>query len=84
MPRPEALTVGAEGFDRYGSAWAIGGLAWYPEQQDDGSVRFLATHRAAWVEVTLPKEYAGGGSDGPVVLAELAARITRTIPEGYV
>ncbi|CAM5304810.1 DUF3515 family protein [Streptomyces abikoensis] len=84
VPHPEALTVGAQRFDRYGSAWDIGGIAWYPEQQADRSVRFLAVQRAAWVEVTLPKDYVGGGSDGPGVLAELAARITRTIPEGYV
>ncbi len=86
VPRPEALTHGSKSFDRYAPAWDIGGIEWFAEPRSGGSVRFLATHRAAWVEVTLPKEYAGGGgdTDGPGVLAELAARIRKTIPEGYV
>ncbi|MEV4502496.1 DUF3515 family protein [Streptomyces klenkii] len=92
VPRPEALRVGSPHFDRYGSAWDLGGIEWYPQQQADGSVRFLATKRSAWVEVTLPKEYAGGGgggsgdggADGAAVLEEIAAHIKMTIPEGYV
>lgn len=90
VPRPEALKAGSPHFDRYGSAWDLGGIEWYPQQQADGSVRFLATKRAAWVEVTLPKEYAGGsgsgggGADGAAVLEEIAAHIKMTIPEGYV
>ncbi|MFF7726618.1 DUF3515 family protein [Streptomyces sp. NPDC008001] len=86
VPHPEVLMVGSRSYDRYAAAWDIGGIAWFPEQQEDGGVRFLATHRAAWVEVTLPKEYTGGAGevDGPGVLAALAAAVAKTIPEGYV
>ncbi|MCF3106437.1 DUF3515 domain-containing protein [Streptomyces roseoverticillatus] len=83
VPKPEALTEGTKSFDPYAPAWDIGGIEWFAEPRSDGSVRFLATHRAAWVEVTLPKEYAGGGG-GTDILAGIAARITKTIPEGYV
>ncbi|PSJ25972.1 DUF3515 domain-containing protein [Streptosporangium nondiastaticum] len=86
VSRPDALTYGSKSFDRYAPAWDIGGIEWFAEPQSGGGVRFLATHRAAWVEVTLPKQYAGGSgaTDGTDVLAELASRIRKTIPEGYV
>ncbi|WP_246430619.1 DUF3515 domain-containing protein [Streptomyces rectiverticillatus] len=83
IPRPEVLTVGSESFDRYAPAWEIGGIRWFVEQLPGGSVRCVANHRAAFVEVFVPKEYGGDGT-GQTVLTELAAIISATIPEGYV
>ncbi|MEU1819989.1 DUF3515 domain-containing protein [Streptomyces roseifaciens] len=83
IPRPEVLTVGSKSFDRYAPVWETGGVKWFVEQLPGGGVRCIVSHRAAFVEVFVPKEHGGDGT-GQTLLAELTAVIGATIPEGYV
>ncbi|GGY07544.1 DUF3515 domain-containing protein [Streptomyces hiroshimensis] len=83
IPHPDVLTVGSKSFDRYASAWEIGGIEWFPVRLPDGGVRCIAIHRAAFVEVVVPKEYGGDGT-GQTALAELGPLIVKAVPEGYV
>ncbi|WP_333768822.1 DUF3515 domain-containing protein [Streptomyces sp. IBSBF 2435] len=54
----------------------VDGVGWSIEHGSGGSFRLTTTLRTAYVEVTLPKKYAG--DLGP--LTDLADAVTRTIP----
>jgi hypothetical protein len=56
----------------------VDGVGWLIEPQGGGAFRLTTTLRKAYVEVTLPKKYAG--DLGP--LTDLAGAVKRTIPEG--
>ena len=54
----------------------VDGVGWLIEQRPDGTCRLTTTLRKAYVEVTLPKKYAG--DIGP--LTDLAAAVKKAIP----
>ena len=56
----------------------VDGVGWSLEPQQGGSFRLTTTLRKAYVEVTLPKKYAG--DLGP--LTDLAGAVKKAIPEG--
>ncbi|MEW2522373.1 DUF3515 domain-containing protein [Actinacidiphila alni] len=56
----------------------VDGVGWLIEQQSDGAFRLTTTLRKAYVEVTLPKKWAG--DLGP--LTDLADAVKATVPEG--
>ncbi|MGW1073912.1 DUF3515 domain-containing protein [Streptomyces sp. NPDC002537] len=72
MTRPASATV------------EIDDVEWMPEQQPDGSVRVTTSKREAWVEVTIPKEYAGGAGDGFGMLDVLSDAVGKAIPYGMI
>ncbi|MDQ0993262.1 DUF3515 domain-containing protein [Streptomyces sp. V3I7] len=57
----------------------VNGVGWLLVKRDDGSFRFTTTLRAAYVEVTLPKERTAHGLTPLIGLAE---PIKKAIPEG--
>ncbi|MEE4540830.1 DUF3515 domain-containing protein [Streptomyces sp. V4-01] len=72
VPRPPVdASPEADGVDVNGVGWSI-------EQESGGSFRLTTTLRKAYVEVTLPRKYAG--DLGP--LTDLAGAVKKTIPEG--
>jgi hypothetical protein len=72
VPRPEILkSPAADGV-------TVNGVGWVIEQRPGGVFRLTTTLRKAYVEVTLPKKYAG--DIGP--LTDLAGAVRRTVPEG--
>jgi hypothetical protein len=56
----------------------VNGVGWSIEPQAGGSFRLTTTLRKAYVEVTLPKRYAG--DLGP--LTDLADAVRKSVPEG--
>lgn len=56
----------------------VGGVSWSFEEGAHGSVRLTTTLRKAYVELTLPEKYAHDATP----LADLAAAVKHTIPEG--
>ncbi|MCL2730144.1 MAG: DUF3515 domain-containing protein [Actinomycetia bacterium] len=72
VPRPAADN------DSSADAVEVDGVGWLIEPQNGGTFRLTTTLRKAYVEVTLPKKYAG--DVGP--LTDLASAVKRTIPEG--
>ncbi|SEO00179.1 Protein of unknown function [Actinacidiphila rubida] len=72
VPRPAADN------DASADAVEVDGVGWLIEPQNGGTFRLTTTLRKAYVEVTLPKRYAG--DLGP--LTDLAGAVKRTIPEG--
>lgn len=75
VPRPEVLTPGSDRYDPTADAAEVNGVSWLLEQQDDG-YRFTTTGRKAFVELTVPGEYA------PEInaLTDLADAVARTVP----
>lgn len=72
VPRPLADdSVNTDGVDVDGVGWSI-------EPQPGGSFRLTTTLRKAYVEVTLPKKYAGDLNP----LTDLAGPVKKTIPAG--
>jgi hypothetical protein len=72
VPRPAVdANPEADGVDVDGVGWSI-------EPQSGGSFRLTTTLRKAYVEVTLPKKWAG--DLGP--LTDLAGPVKKTIPAG--
>ncbi|MEU8673171.1 DUF3515 domain-containing protein [Streptomyces sp. NPDC048560] len=71
VPRPAKMEdVQSEGIDADGVNWLL-------EQREDAGPRFTTTYRKAYVEVTLPKEFAHDITP----LAEFAASVRKTVPE---
>jgi uncharacterized protein DUF3515 len=56
----------------------VDGVGWVIEQQPGGGFRLTTTLRKAYLEVTLPKKWAG--DVGP--LTDLAGAVKLTVPEG--
>ncbi len=75
VARPEILTPGSEHYDPTTDAVEVNGVAWLPEEQEDG-YRFTTTDRKAYVELTVPSKY--GNEVDP--LTDLAEAIEQTIP----
>jgi hypothetical protein len=72
VPRPAVdRSTSTDGVDVDGVGWSI-------EQRPGGGFRLTTTLRKAYVEVTLPKKYAG--DLGP--LTDLAGAVKQTIPAG--
>jgi hypothetical protein len=69
------LTPGSDRYDPTADAAEVNGVSWLLEQQDDG-YRFTTTGRKAFVELTVPGEYA------PEInaLTDLADAVARTVP----
>lgn len=72
VPRPEADRDSAT------DAVDVDGVSWSIEQEPGGVFRLTTTLRKAYVEVTLPKRFAG--DVGP--LTDLADAVRKSIPEG--
>ncbi|MFC5721179.1 DUF3515 domain-containing protein [Streptomyces gamaensis] len=81
VPRPEVLTPGSAHYSPTTDAAEIDGVDWVPERQPDGSVRCTTQWRAAFVEVTLPKEVTGGAGDISA-LTDLADAVKKALPFG--
>jgi hypothetical protein len=75
VPRPELLTPGSEHYNPTAEGVEVNGVTWLLEKQEDG-YRFTTTGRKAFVEVTVPGEYA------PEVnaLTDLATAVKKTVP----
>lgn len=72
VPRPDVLkSPDADGV-------TVDGVGWVIEEQSGGGFRLTTTLRKAYVEVTLPKKFAG--DLGP--LTDLAGAVKKTVPEG--
>ncbi|MFD6416941.1 DUF3515 domain-containing protein [Streptomyces sp. NPDC060194] len=56
----------------------VDGVSWLTEERSDGSYRFTAILREAYVEVTLPAKFPGGAAP----LVDLAPAVSKAIPEG--
>jgi hypothetical protein len=76
VPRPEKLSPGSEHYNPTADAAEVNGVSWLLEQRDDGW-RFTTTGRTAFVEVTVPEDYA------PEVeaLPDLAGAVRKAVPE---
>ncbi|WP_405722654.1 DUF3515 domain-containing protein [Streptomyces sp. NBC_01537] len=76
VPRPEVLTPGSKTYNPTSDAADVNGVSWLVQQLEGGGYRFTTTGRTAFVEVTVPTEYA------PEVnpLTDLAAAVKRTVP----
>lgn len=70
VPRPQAMS------DSSADSVEVDGVGWLIQAQGDGSFKLTTTLRKAYVEVTLPKKYAG--DVGP--LTDLAGAVRKTIP----
>lgn len=81
VPRPPALTPGGSHYDPTADAAEIDGVDWLPQRLSDGSVRCTTTMRRTYVEVTIPRAYAGPNGDMGS-LTDLASAIGRTVPSG--
>jgi Protein of unknown function (DUF3515) len=75
VPRPELLTPGSEHYNPTADGVEVNGVLWLPEKQDDG-YRFTTSGRKAFIELTVPGEYA------PEVnaLTDLADAVKKTVP----
>ncbi|MCM2578753.1 DUF3515 domain-containing protein [Streptomyces sp. MTZ3.1] len=75
VPRPAVLTPGNEDYNPTAEAVDVNGVSWLLEKQGDG-YRFTTTGRRAFVEVTVPDDYA------PEVnaLTDLAKSVRKTVP----
>ncbi|MGC5362854.1 DUF3515 domain-containing protein [Streptomyces sp. DT24] len=71
VPRPARMD------DPDARAVEVNGVNWLLEQSGDAGPRFTTTYRKAYVEVTLPKEYAHDA--GP--LTAFAAPVLATVPD---
>ncbi|MGI5348582.1 DUF3515 domain-containing protein [Streptomyces sp. CA-250714] len=73
---PAKLTPGNEEYNPTADAAEVNGVSWLMEKQDDG-YRFTTTHRAAYVELTVPDDYK------PEVeaLTDLSDAVKHTVPK---
>lgn len=83
VPRPDVLTPGNAQYNPSADSVDINGVDWLPQKLSGGGVRCVTTLRKAFVEVTIPRKYAGpyGDLSG---LTDLASAISGTVPEGLV
>lgn len=72
VPRPQILK------DPNADGVTVDGVGWVIEPEPGGVFRLTTTLRKAYVEVTLPKKWAG--DVGP--LTDLAGAVKKTVPEG--
>ncbi len=79
VPRPDVLTPGNAHYNPTTAAVEVDGVSWVPTKLSDGDVRCVTASRAAFVEVTIPRRYAGPYGDVSG-LTDLAAAIRRTVP----
>ncbi|GAA1503246.1 DUF3515 family protein [Streptomyces synnematoformans] len=75
VPRPAELTPGSEHYNPYAETAVVNGVDWLIAETDDGR-RFVTAGRKAFVEVTVPSEYA------PEVnpLTDLADAVKAAVP----
>jgi Protein of unknown function (DUF3515) len=73
VPRPEKILKDPEA-----GGVTVNGVGWVIEPRPHGVMRLTTTLRKAYVEVTLPKKYAG--DVGP--LTDLADAVKRAVPGG--
>lgn len=76
VPRPEVLTPGSEHYNPAAEAVGVNGVEWLLEEREDG-YRFTTTGRSAFVELTVPAEYAPEVG----VLTDLADAVKEAVPE---
>lgn len=72
VPQPEIMK------NQNADAVDVNGVAWAMEPLSGGRFRLTTTLRKAYVEVTLPKKFAGNVDP----LVDLAASVKKTIPAG--
>ncbi|MFD5394533.1 DUF3515 domain-containing protein [Streptomyces sp. NPDC127097] len=77
VPKPDVLTYGSEHYNPNADAAEVNGVDWLFEKQDDG-YRFTTVLRKAYVEVTVPGEYAPEVD----VLTDLAGAVKKSVPAG--
>jgi Protein of unknown function (DUF3515) len=81
VPTPDVLTPGNAHYNPTADDAEIDGVDWLPQRLSDGGVRCTTTLRKAFVEVTIPAEYAG--QDGDLgSLTDLAHAVGSTVPTG--
>lgn len=75
VPRPERLTPGSEHYNPTSDAVEVNGVSWLIEQRD-GGYRFTTTDLVAFVEVSVPDDYA------PEVgtLTDLTSAVGKSVP----
>ncbi|GAA2099174.1 hypothetical protein GCM10009801_70560 [Streptomyces albiaxialis] len=75
VARPKKLTPGSEEYNPTSDAAEVNGVSWLIEERD-GGYRFTTTDRAAYVELTVPDDYA------PEVgaLTDLARGVKKAVP----
>ncbi|MDI5969398.1 DUF3515 family protein [Streptomyces sp. SL13] len=79
VPTPTTLQPGNSKFNPTADAASINGVDWLPEWLPDHSVGCTTTQLKAYIEVTIPRKYAG--SDGDMSsLTDLASAIKEAIP----
>lgn len=57
IPEPKKLTPGSEEYNPTAEAVEVNGVSWLIESQENGH-RFTTTDRTAYVELTVPDDYA--------------------------
>ncbi|MDJ1132521.1 DUF3515 domain-containing protein [Streptomyces iconiensis] len=74
--RPQKLTPGSEEYNPTSEAAEVNGVSWLLEKRD-GGYRFTTTDRTAYVELTVPDDYA------PEVnaLTDLGTAVRRSVPK---
>ncbi|MBE9500566.1 hypothetical protein AN217_22735 [Streptomyces qinglanensis] len=75
VPEPPVLTPGTEEYNPTAEVAEVNGVSWLLEKRDDG-YRFVTTGRVAYVELTVPGDYAPEAE----VLPDLADAVGRTVP----
>ncbi|NYI06583.1 DUF3515 domain-containing protein [Allostreptomyces psammosilenae] len=78
VPRPAVLTPGTEGYDPLSDAVGVNDVDWLFERTEDG-YRFTTVQREAFVEVTVPGEYAPETG----ALTDLADPVRRAVPSVF-
>lgn len=76
VPRPQVLSPRSEDYNPLADAVEVNGVSWLLEERSDG-YRFTTTDRTAFVELTVPSEYAPEVG----VLTDLADAISKSVPE---
>ncbi|GAA2631821.1 hypothetical protein GCM10009863_54510 [Streptomyces axinellae] len=76
VAKPAKLTPGNEEYNPTSDAAEVNGVSWLTEQRE-GGYRFTTTDRVAYVEVTVPDDYA------PEVnpLTDLSGAVKRAVPK---
>ncbi|MCT2594306.1 DUF3515 domain-containing protein [Streptomyces sp. N2-109] len=77
VPRPEVLTPGSEHYNPLADQAEVNGVHWLIEPRD-GGYRFTATGRDAFVEVTVPDDYAPEIGALPDLAKALRASVPKT------
>lgn len=71
----------ATGDDPDAIGGGVNGVDWLMEKESDGTYRFTTANRKAYVQVILPKQFAGQ-DDSAGVLTDLASSVKKAIPTG--